>query len=274
MARAEAPDLPVGRAWTYKAEVPWTQDKEITIVVAQKNATGYLFAGATEEDILDPISWGELYFGPQSLNLSENEGNQPILRFPLYDGATWNLGHLNVTAHLANVSTPAGTEAGFVIEGAEGKRHVRAEYAPSVGYLTSYLFVAGDGATTWRLSLQKMGTASSWVWATRGPIMEIGNDAWPADPPSPLPIGSPAGARPFEVPAGYDALVVSVGGTHGRAAIQGPGGASWMPTFDGPMSWSNQAFPAPEGRWSFALTNATQDGWVFAHAVAVKWLRG
>ncbi|MEA3199567.1 MAG: hypothetical protein QOE90_995 [Thermoplasmata archaeon] len=258
-----APDLPVGRSWTYHAKTRYDSRTEITIVVASKNATGYLFAGATADDVLEPLAWGRFTHGPQSLGLNPTEDAVRLFDFPLEEGKTWTFtGNLTVTAR--------ATRAGWTMSGATDHASVTYAYAPSVGYLTSMDWRVRN-ATFVELGLARVGIASKWVWAERGPDVEVGPGTLPVAPP----VAPPTGAQTFDVPAKYDGLVVSAGGTRGSLVVGGPGGASWSPTFtNGTEAWDTRGFAAPSGTWSFGLAAGGTNDWVYARAVAVKWIRG
>lgn len=273
---APAPDLPVGRAWTYAATLRYNPDTEFTVVVASRDANGYLFAAASEDDLLTAAVWTEEWYGPRDASL--NLEGWHLLDFPLKDGKTWEAipEFLTVTARAAPVSTPFGSEPGFIIEGVnENGFRARYEYAPSVGYLTSLHTSVGERPLD-QITLTRMGDAKEWVWFERGPAAYVGGDhPWPAPPPVRPPS---AGAAPFEVPAGHDALVVSAGGARGgRVAVQPPANGAtgpWTYQSDGNEAWQTAALAPTAGTWSLAVQDPPQTGWGYVGVAAVKWVRG
>lgn len=260
-----APDLPVGRSFTYADEYLYDSEDEITIVVAEKDADGYLFAGASEDDVVSAAVWGRPWFGRVSRDL--NAEGARLFSFPLEDGKKWDLREgFTLTARAAEVRSPAGAEPGFVIEGASDGLTHRMEYAPSVGYFTSYTREV-DGAPFLRLTLRTVDTAKAWVSWVEGPGANVEGSTPPA--------GAPAAT--LDVPAGFDAVLASAGGRGGGRATVAPPGAgladAWSEEFAGEEEWRTRVFAAEPGAWSLAA-GAPPGEFGFARVVAVKWVRG
>lgn len=269
-----APDLAPGRSWTYRAKTLYDARDEITIVVAEKNASGYLFAGARREDVLLPLAWGRFTHGPQDRSLNPVSGEARLLDFPLSEGKSWLFaGNLTVTAHRADVRVPGGSGSGWRIEGGGERATVSYGYAASVGYLTDMDWRV-RGAPFVRLELARVGVASTYVWGATGPSVEAGPGTFPEELPLAPPADAPAGLAALDVPDGFDGLIASVGATGGDVVVAGPHGESWRASFEaGAERWDTRAFDAPIGRWSVA-TSSGQDTWSYARLVAVKWITG
>lgn len=269
-ARVDAPDLVPGTAWTYRARSFYDGDADVTIVVASAGPDGYLFAGATPEDVGPSAVWYRDWHGPHGRDLNAvQDATFRVFDWPLHDGKTWELLEgMPVTARAADVPTPSGPEPGFVIEGTRdderGARRFVAQYAPSLGTLTEYLWEV-DGAPFYHLELARVGTTASYVWFERGPRVDAEGYGDP----------SPDALQVLEVPAGASAVLVSAGGDGGRVAVTPPGAAPW--TWEAPSggeSWNPiVAFPATEGRWAVAAAGAAPS-WAYAAVQVVTWVEG
>ncbi|HLE98111.1 MAG TPA: hypothetical protein VI997_12135, partial [Candidatus Thermoplasmatota archaeon] len=260
----DAPDLPLGRAWTYAADVIYDPDPELTVVVARKDAAGYLFAAAAEDDLYGEAVWGREWYGPMTTDLLDAETPKwPVFDFPLHEGKTWAFSpRLNVTAHEADIALPdGGTERGFRIEGDDGRSSFSGEYAPSVGWFTTYAYAWSAGS--YSLSLVGVEETDMYVWFERGPRVGVASGE-----------GNPPGTATLDVPAGFDAVVASVGGEGGARTVVAPpplGGAAWSDEFTGEETWDARAFPATPGTWALAA-QAPPDAWGYTAVTAVTWL--
>ena len=271
-----APVLPVGRAWTYQAALFYNPDEELTIVVSEVTPGGYRFSAGAQDDLVHHALWGNEWFGPHRADLGADGYAYKPFDFPLVDGKSWAWSEkLTVTAKAADVRTPAGIEPGFVIEGATERVNLRYAYAPSVGYYVDYLFEV-DGVPREALRLVRMDEGKQdWVW------FELGDVTVVPDPHEP---------HAFEVPAGFDEVLVSAGGLKGsRATVVPPGGAggAWQQEFPAQdETWAHGVLPATEGRWVASVQGrpslpvdppapppASPVGWAYMHVAPVKWVR-
>jgi len=252
--RLEAPTLPNGRAWTYHVDGIYNTGGEMTTVVVAKPDGSYLFAGAKESDLVESAVWGARVW-QGDMDASINPKGLTRYAWPLQEGASWAYSTtMDVTAHVASVKLPNGSEEmGFAIEGAAGKRFVRYDYAPSVGSFTR--FESGDGNGTYqRAKLLRVSEGAKPLWFEPSPSAQ----AQSGDPPATL-----------VVPAGFDAVLASAGGTGGKAALVPPGGAPWTWDAEAKESWSYQSSPATVGPWALAAN--AQQGYAYVTAIAVKW---
>ncbi len=267
VAMTEAPVLPVGRAWTYETTHLYDGDGPITIVVARATPTGYLFAGATTADLVGEVAWGRVWFGERDLGLRLlPRGPDPLgwkgFDFPLFDGKTWDMGRYDVTARATSVSTPNGPEDGYRIERTVEDGLVYWDYAPSVGYFTRF-HSEYAGVVYADLRLASMSTANAWTWYDLGPRGQSAE--------------SPGGAAQLEVPAGYDAVVISAGASRGgRIDVLPPATsreAPWTFASDTDEAWAHAVYPAHEGAWTFA-TSDRNDGFGGVWLQVAKWVTG
>lgn len=268
-----APELAVGTAWTYEGTQFYNEDPSFTVVVAQARADGYLFAGAARDDVHYAALWGSRWYGEHDLSLAR-EGDARTLAFPLADGASWDyVEDLRLTARLADVATPLGPDAGFRIEGANERVAVRIEYSPRVGAITLFETTRADGSVRDSVRMTRVAADQPWVWYESGELVVVGNPHEPAA---------------FDVPAGFDDLLISAGGLSGsRASVQSEAGASWSTEFTEPAeTWRHASFPATPGRWigavagrpfvddAPALPAEWPVGWAYMHIAPVRWLGG
>lgn len=268
-----APVLPVGRAWTYEGAEFYNEDTKFDVVVARADEKGYLFAAGAEDDLVYNALWGGPWLGERSLSLDSSVVKWHLLDFPLADGKTWTVADgLVATARAADVATPRGTEPGFVIEGKSDRGgSLRAEYAPSIGNVVKYDETWSNGVVgeAWRMTAVKDN--AKWVW------YELG---------TPASAGGPDQPAKLDVPAGYDAVIASAGGTQGgRTMLEGPGGAQWSYDFQGAESWHQATLPATPGSWAGAaaghpfvpqaptLPAEWPVGWSYLTFAPVKWVR-
>lgn len=273
------PDLSVGTAWTYSQKGTYDTAQEITVVVANKDASGYLFAAGTEAQLVSSAIWGADWYGHHKLNLAQDEAGRVgpgILEFPLFDGKSWDLHGRSMVARATNVTTPGGTSPGFVITGARNASVLTVEYAPSVGYVTRY-HIDISGQPFWDLTLTKVDhNHAGWVWFKAGPRLEQGNHdlSLPVSPPAPVPLTPVASANSLDVPAGFDAVLVSAGSAGGRVELRGPDGAAWSFENGGAEKWTQSILPGTAGKWALAAASSGQDGWAYGVILAVNWVRG
>lgn len=257
-----APTLPIGRSWTYAYESLYDGDQDITVVVARGSGGGYLFAGKSAEDLSGEVLWGRQWLGPHDSQLMDTDQRSLLFSFPLEHGKSWEYrSGLTVTATAATVATPSGSEPGFVIEGRQSENdiHVRAEYAPSVGYFTSFLW-EGGGRVIEKLTLKAQGVSETATWFRPGP--------------SAFADGTTPTVKVLDVPAGFDLVLMSGGAENGgRVALTPPltsGETPWTFESEGAESWSQTSFEAFEGRWS--LSAASGQGFAMGTSKAVAWL--
>jgi hypothetical protein len=170
------------------------------------------------------------------------------------------------------VRVPGGTEPGFVVEGTGERGHVRYEYAPAVGYYSSWLYESASGGYFEKLTLTRVGQAKDWVW------FEPSKAIWAYDPAAPATM---------DVAQGVDAVLLSAGGAGGRATVTMPDGSYRTETFPAEAIadgvWRQAILPPLAGKW----TASTQDtpsapvdlptgrplGWAYVVLVPVKWTR-
>lgn len=266
------PSLVVGTAWTYEGTEFYNEDTTFTVVVAEARADGYLFAAGAEDDLVYEALWRSRWYGPRDASLARDDGS-PILRFPLSEGASWDLFEgLTLTARRADVATPTGTDAGFVIEGSNERVAFHVEYSPRLGAITLYEVTRADGSTRDSLRMTRVAANAPWVWYELGELIVVPNAHEPAA---------------FELAEGFDNLLASAGGHSGsRARVEGPNGASFDASFEGGETWRNAMLPAAPGRWVGAVAGRPfvdgapelpaepPVGWAYMHLAPVRWLPG
>jgi len=268
----EPPSLPVGRAWTYASEQTYTSRNEVTIVVAEVDANGYLLAGAAPEDLVYHALWGSQWMGRFDRSLARADSATPLFDFPLSDGKSWTHGRFTVTAHAAQVATPQGPQDGFHISGDVDDRHVEWTYAPEIGFVVSYLYQIG-GQDFDRLTLTAMASRDTYTWFEMGDLVVVSDVAGP---------------QHFD-PAGYDAVIASAGGVKGRAFLSPPpaGGDAWQAEFGEQEDWRETVRPASPGTWGAAIERSPYSdaaetpepladalGWAYMHVATVNWVDG
>lgn len=250
---------PLGRAWTYSATGVYDVDRDLTVVVAEANSSGYLFAAREETSLVGTAIWGRPWYGPKDASL--NSERLRLFEFPLADGKRWDLREdLNVTATAADIRIPGGTVPGFVMQGERESMKVRYEYAREVGYLVRFRSEF-EGIVYEEIELTGVGRSADWVWFERGP----GAFAGAAGDPAAL----------LQVPEGFDVVVASAGGADGgRARLVPPptAGPPWGHDADGAEAWIATILPAAAGPWVLAAT-APPDAWSWIEAAAVRWVR-
>lgn len=267
----DAPDHPVGRAWTFQGIQEYNPDAEITVVVADVRPDGYLFAGAAEDDVHYDALWGNPLFGVHDRALNRVDFGREWLSFPLYDGKSWPYSDtMTLTARRAPVQTPLGTEDGFRIEGSNDLVTRRWDYSPELGQMVRYLGVAADGSVRDDYSLVRVQDGQRWTWYERGELFVVPNPHQPAA---------------FDVPEGFDQVILSAGGTAGgRVTVAGPDGAPWKTDFTGEEEWRHGAMPATPGPWLASVAGRPfvddapevdwPTGWAHVNVAPVRWIRG
>lgn len=268
---APAPELAVGRAWTYEGFEFYNEDATFTVVVAQADAQGYLFAAGAEDDLVYPALWGSRWFGERPRDLSD--GDVRMLRFPLSDGASWEYFEgFTLTARAAQVDTPLGPDAGFVVEGADERRSIHIEYSPRAQNVVRYTATRADGSVRDDLRMARIADAQPWIWFELGPLTVVPNPHEPAV---------------FDVAEGFDHVLVSAGGASGgRARVASPAGPAWDAEFAGEGEvWRHAMLDATPGRWAAAIAGRpfvegapelpvdAPVGWAYMHVAPVRWTR-
>jgi hypothetical protein len=254
-ARGALPKLKAGMTFTFEGQFLYDQLDKFTIVVVN-TTDGQLFAGSTPEDTRYAAIWGHLLWGPRDANL--NDEYAKILSFPLFDGKTWDVYEgMTVVARAADVRTPLGSEAGFVIEGTRDHYAISADFAPSIGYLTHFETRSNEALQD-SVSMTAIGTATEGTW------FETGSDVYAVynEPPATL-----------DVPPGFDAVIISAGGLGGARAVGGPVAASTPWSWENPSmeeTWESVAMEATPGPWVYQAL-APADGWVYMRSLPVKW---
>lgn len=264
-AEVGPPTLVTGTAWTYEGRREYDLPPRFTVVVLARPG-GYLFAGATEADVVFSAAWGERWFGEKDLDLARPDAEHSLLAWPLFDGASWPISDLlTVTAR--------AVDGRFEMRGEDERASIRYVYDPGVGAITELAFTL-DGETIEDVRLVANTTASQAVWFEAADIVVV------------TPGGPPAS---FDLPAGFDAVIASAGGdAGGRALVMPPHGQPWSKEFpEDPRpegSWVHEPLPATPGRWSAAVTGTPGRGvlpdgaprpvgWSYLHLVPVTWLR-
>jgi hypothetical protein len=238
---AQAPDLPLGLAWTYSYQTDFTPRGHVTVVVAQKSADGYLFAGSAEADLLAEAIHDVAWLGPHDRSLNDLGSAAKAIQFPLTDGAGWEYTPgRSLTAHAARVATPNGPEAGFTIDGAAGGHTWHFEYAPSVGYFTRYL-ATEDGEVDANLTLESVGTASSYAWMSSPVRTSVGGNT----PDAGALVADAASDRVFAT------AYVAEGSHVALDPPPGSGAQPWMPA-PGAEPIQSIVLPGSAGAWSLA----------------------
>lgn len=262
------PALPVGRAWTYRATQLYNPDAEFKVVVARADDKGYHFAGGSEDDLVYHALWGSEWHGEHGRDLAPPDAWFKPFAWPLSDGKSWEYADgLTVTATAAPIMTPLGSKPGFIVEGESEWLTIRYEYAPEIGYYVRYE-ATWSGVVNEALELVRVeDNVTAWTWYELGPL------AAATAPDKPVV---------FDVAAGWDAVIVSVGGAGGsRAAIVPPSGTAWHTEFPAEAeSWQHAVLPSDEGKWVATVQGKTwvegaprlPGPWAWMHLAPVRWL--
>lgn len=251
----ERPVLPLGRSFSYRADGIYDTQKAFTFVVAKREGEGYLLAGASTKDTEEAMTWGRDWAGP--LDASLNAKSTKWFDWPLAEGKAWEA--WKGTTVTARAATVLG-ESGWRIEGKTARGgDVAWTYSPSIGFLVSYMDTTKEGKHYLHIELEKTGTAREWAWFERGAgaITESGQ--------------APA---TFQVPDGFDAVILSMGGTAGRASVAPPGDAPATWEAKDHEEWVSATLPAKAGVWTVAAVAPPTGGFSYAQADAVKWVKG
>lgn len=267
-----APELAVGRAWTYEGYELYNGDASFTVVVAQAEAEGYLFAGGAEDDLVYDALWASPWFGPRDRSLNSARYDLPLLRFPLREGDSWSYSSdITLRARAASIDTPLGKDDGFVIEGASERVVIRAEYSPRAQNVVRFHTTIG-GKVFQDIRMTAVADGQPWVWYQLGTLGVASNPHEPAA---------------IDVSDGFDHVIASAGGTTGgRAHVAGPGGPAWEVEFSGDESWTHAMLDATPGDWVGIVAGrpyvgAAPDlpaeppvGWAYMHVAPVRWTYG
>lgn len=267
-ASVPPPSLPVGRTWTYRATQLYSPDPEVKIVVARADEKGYLFAGAAEDDLVHHALWGSEWHGEHGRDLMPPDAWYKSFSWPLSDGKTWEFAEgITVKATAAEIVTPNGRRPGFVIEGGNDRATVRYEYAPDVGYYVRYKQTWGDRVTEELELVRVEDNVTAWLWYELGPLAAATGPEKPGV---------------LDVAAGWDAVLVSVGGVAGgRATIVPPSGSVWQTEFTATEeTWQHAILPSAEGKWAATIQGRPwidgapplPGGWAWMHYAPVRWL--
>lgn len=266
----DPPTLTQGTAWTYARSGVWDLAKETTVVVAEADADGYLFAATSKDHLVNAAIWWVDYLGPRGLDLNLEHVEEPVMSWPLFDGKTWQTHGVAVSAVADLIETPIGTLPGYRIEGNDGDRFFRATFVPEVGYFTSYAYGMVDGDVYEAIELVSIGTATEAYWFERGPHFSYGTTPLPGS-------GGPnVTVDLFDMPAGYEEIVFVGLGTDGAAAraqaLDPQQGTSWgFEDADGLWDWQVGRVAATPGSW---VMNAQKgvDGWAYFEGVPLRWV--
>lgn len=164
---ATLPTLAPGTTFTYRYDGPWALQDRFTVVVTT-TSDGYLFAGATEQDLYQHVLEGTRLFGHRdaALNRVDDTGArlEKTFSFPLHDGKNWTDEGRSWHVQEAEVTTPGGTERGFRIHGIGPERTWVFDYAPSLGMVTHGAETHTERGALWQATLASAGTATEAVW--------------------------------------------------------------------------------------------------------------
>jgi hypothetical protein len=276
----QAPELAEGTAFTFDAAGAFNRLGSVTVVVASNTSEGYLFTGATPEDLVEEVVFSRAWLGELDASLNRlGDDGEPVWRFfdwPLEDGATWTVVEdpdVEVTAERTDVPTPSGPAAGFRIHGEGGDSALEYTYAPEVGYLTSLTWTILD-TTLFDLTLTGVGTSETALWYEAGPRASTCGDPTSSTPVTPT-------ATTLEVPGDADAVVAASGSVgEGETVAQPPPSANGSQPHvvqHGPEEqWFYDELPGRSGTWE--LTARGQPGpvapgtYVCATLQAVTWV--
>lgn len=252
------PVLSEGLVWTYDLGGTTAHAEELGVVVARRNASGYLFGGTEPADLPAEIHGDRPWLGGQSSDLNPTGSDRVLFDFPLVDGKTWSWADAEVTAERGEVPTIDGTTEGFEMTLASGELERTWTYAPGIGYLTSYTESLA-GTTTVELTITDIGLRSNATWYRSLASLRISG----AGPPGAISVGDEA-----------DALVLGLTGDRGSQATVSPPLTSGM----GPTSYHVQAayggafdrHPPASGDWRLTTT-PPPTGSMEASLTSVAW---
>lgn len=271
------PDLEPGSAWTYTTGGYWDTVPSLTIVLAQRDASGFLFAAAAEAELDDEIAWDLPYLGRADDRLRGLEDEKYgggvqddlLLDFPLESGKTWNYYDVQVTARPANVTALGKAMEGWAITGEDDDRRVTIEYAPSVGYISRFEDYSKHlEQPVFSLALTAVSRLDAWVWIERGHEV-VTHGTFVGE-------GSPTVAPAEVLEATADDSIVFVwalGSTGSRGGVTSPQpGEPWTFEGAGVPNVKKAALPAAPGKWSVVGVNDPAEGFVYIQAHAIKWV--
>lgn len=252
------PLLSEGLVWTYELGGTTAHAEELGVVVARRNASGYLFGGRGPADLSAEIHGDRPWLGGQSGDLNPTGDDRVLFDFPLVDGKTWSWGDVEVTAKRGEVPGLDGSTTGFEMTFTSGELTRSWTYAPEVGYLTSYSESRG-GTTTVELTITDIGLRSNATWYRSLASYRVSG-------------GGPPGS--ISVDEDADALVLGLTGAQGSQATVSPPLTSGM----GPTSYHVQAayggaydqHPPAGGDWQLTST-PPPTGSMEASLTSVAW---
>lgn len=249
----EPPILELGSAWSYEGTLLYQGKVAFTVIVADVGPDDYLFAGSSRDDVAFSATWGSGWYGTRSPTLNTDE--RMWFSWPLEDGKSWEFWKgLTVRA--------TATDSGFAIQGANDRYAVRYDYAPALGAITNYERKVGEHVEEQlRLVATSRETTATWY-----------------DPPEPIYVDDATAPATFDLPAGFDNVILSAGGENGGfAAVAPPGSPAWTAHFPGPGgsqgSWTLATLPATPGTWGASVTGAglPLTTWSVLMISPVKW---
>lgn len=265
----------LGTTWTYAATGGWDLGERETVVVAQMEGDGYLFAAASREDLHDTIIWGRPWHGNMDANLNptaELWQDKPFFDWPLVDGKNWTWGNQIATARSEDVPIIGGTEPGFRVSVAGSSWERSWTYAPSVGWLTSSRWSDGAGDVYEEILLQDVSEGTQGVWYEPGAYGYAG-----AHSGDPVAVGPNVSVERMTLADGYDEIVFiglglpgTTGTVHSPAAPESP----WTYEGAGYWEWSVHVAPAEPGEWAFTHRTTEPDTSIGVEYRSVKWNEG
>lgn len=251
---ARRPSLSPGLAWQYNATGRAVASDEVNVVVARAGQAGYLFAGATPEDLHGEATRNRSWLGWQTEDLNPKGEGPHLFDFPLEDGKTWSTPAGTVTAERETLDTDLGSFEGYrmTVDGVDRTW----TYAPAVGYLVSYEETRGD-ATMVKLELEAVDTRENATWYTPESAVHLqGANDGTADVENASTVLLAGGGDP--------GATVSV--TPPATGMQGP----WITQVRDAPSWAYEEREPVEGTWRVSAS-APPEADVGAALVAVTW---
>lgn len=266
----EAPAVASGTAWTYAAQGAWALTQELQ-VIAVSTDEGYTFGAAAKEQLVNTAIWPmDPWYGPLDAGLNP-VGGAAMFAWPLHDGQMFDRQGMAMSVIADLIETPDGAYPGYRFEGSTDQVTLRYTYVPEIGYLTSYWYGTSEGSEPWiALELSAIGSAETAIWFDGGEPFGLGSED------NPLGVGPNVTALSYEVPTGYDDLVLAGLGTKGAGAsarpLVGPDGPPYAyEDAAGFWDWQVAMIPATAGPWLLEA-HTTGDGWAYFEGVPVRWV--